>query len=135
MINYLETKCEINLIKTRLEILRIQKEELKSLIDPSSLLFDKIKVQSSPEFDKKIIEYVYRASKIDEKISKKKNQLKFLEIKLAKMEKILREVKGLRYKIFVMRCIDGLSVRKIAWKLNFSESNVYKILAQIGLDA
>jgi len=47
---------------------------------------------------------------------------------LKEMENCLRQSKGLKNKVFVMRYIDGIKVRDIAWKLNYAECYIYKIL-------
>lgn len=131
MINYIETECEINLLKTRLEILKMQRKESEAKIGIQSPKAQEIKVQAQTQSDKKLVEYVYRVLKIDAQIKQKENKIRFLKAKLIKMESFLRKTKGLKQKIFVMRYIDSLSIRKIAWNLNYSERRIQQILSKI----
>jgi histone deacetylase complex regulatory component SIN3 len=130
MINYLETKCEINLLKSRLEILKMQREELEAMVGIQSAISTEIKIQSTKDCDKCIIEYIYRVSKLDEKINQKKIKLKFLENKLMEMEQILRK-SSLRHKVFVMKFVEGMKIRDIAKKLKYCERRIQQILNDI----
>ena len=131
LINYHDTQSEINLIKSRIEILNQEKESLKSLVAPKSVVTDKINIQTTTEPDKSLVEYTYRNFEIDKEIALKFKRLEFLEPKLKEMETYLRQSKGLKQKVFVMRYVDYLSVKKIAWKLNYCERRIQQILKEI----
>jgi DNA-directed RNA polymerase specialized sigma subunit len=109
----------------------MQRKESEAKIGIQSPKAHEIKVQSQIQSDEKLVEYVYRVLKIDAQIKQKENKIRFLKAKLIKMESFLRKTKGLKQKIFVMRYIDSLSIRKIAWNLNYSERRIQQILSKI----
>lgn len=76
-------------------------------------------------------EYVCKIESIDKEIDILKQEINVLEKYLKKMENSLRRMKGSLEKIFVAKYIDGLSVNKIAIKVNYSESHVYRQLSII----
>lgn len=129
MKNYHDTRHEAEIIKLRLEILKQNKESLQTIVDPKSVVTDKIIVdggQKPP--DGGIVSYLYLLSKIENEEKEKTKRLVYLEEKLKTMEKYLREIKDVKYRVFVMRYVDGLKVRDIAWKLNYTECYIYKLL-------
>lgn len=132
MKNYHDTKCEMELIKLRLEVLKQKKEALRSIAEPKSLITDKLQVSlGTLEPDRKMITYLSLSEPIDKEIETKQKEYDFLNGKLISMEKALREAKGIEYQIFVMRYVEGLDIRRIANKLCYSDWNIYKILKRI----
>lgn len=132
MKNYHDTKCEMELIKLRLEVLKQKKEALRSIAEPKSLITDKLQVSPGTlEPDRKMITYLSLSEPIDKEIEVKQKECSFLEEKLMAMEKMLREAKGIEYQIFVMRFVDNMSVRQIARRLHYHRDNIYRILRKI----
>jgi DNA-directed RNA polymerase specialized sigma24 family protein len=122
----------MELIKLRLEVLKQKKEALRSIAEPKSLVTDKLQVSPGTlEHDRKMITYLSLSEPIDKEIETKQKEYDFLNGKLISMEKALREAKGVEYQIFVMRHVDGLSVRQIARKFHYHRDNIYKILRKI----
>lgn len=132
MKNYHDTKCEMELIKLRLEVLKQKKEALRSIAEPKSLVTDKLQVSPGTlEPDRKMITYLSLSEPIDKEIEVKQKEYDFLNSKLISMEKALREAKGIEYQIFVMRYVDGLSVRQIARKVHYTREHTYSLLKNI----
>jgi DNA-directed RNA polymerase specialized sigma subunit len=48
------------------------------------------------------------------------------------IEEILGKMEGLEYQVFYNRVVKGLTIEKIAEKLNYSESHIKRISAQCG---
>ena len=132
MKNYHDTKCEMELIKLRLEVLKQKKEALRSIAEPKSLVTDKLQVSPGTlEHDRKMITYLSLSEPIDKEIEAKQKEYDFLNGKLISMEKALREAKGIQYQIFVMRYVEGLSVRQIARKVHYTREHTYSLLKNI----
>ena len=135
MKNYYDTRKELELIKLRLNALHTQKESLKSLVEPKSVVTDKVMVDSnvgSP--DTSIVTYLYLLSNIEKESKEKIDRLHYLESKLRSMEEILRGIQDVRYKIFVMHYIDNLSAKQIGRKLCYSRRHIERILKGISND-
>lgn len=132
MKNYHDTKCEMELIKLRLEVLKQKKEALRSIAEPKSLITDKLQVSPGTlEPDRKMITYLSLSEPIDKEIEVKQKEYDFLNGKLKAMEKILRGEQDLKHRIFVMRCLDGLSTQQIARKLNYSRERIDQIFRKV----
>lgn len=135
MKNYYDTKHELELIKLRLEVLHGNKESLQMLVDPKSVVTDRIIVDCGEKPpDQNIVNYVHLMEKVTKEIEVKTLESMKLQEKLKIMEKYLREIKDVKYKVFVMRYIDNLSVIKIAQRLNYSERRIYQLLKKIGIN-
>ena len=78
-----------------------------------------------------ILQYVTKIEKIDKEIEELQKEIKMLKHYLKCMEESLRKMSGVLEKIFVARYIDGLSVRQICYKTNYSQSHVYRQLSYI----
>ena len=135
MRNYYDTQKELELIKLRLDALHTQKESLRSLVEPKSVVTDKVIVDSSVVSpDTSIVTYVYLLSKIEKESRERTGQLHCLESKLKSMEEILRGVQDVKYKIFVMHYLDNLSAKQIGRKLCYSRRHIERILKGINND-
>ena len=87
-------------------------------------------VKSSGHTDK-YLEYTSKIEGLDEEITLLETEIEILDVHLQMMEHRLRTLRGTLEKIFVDRFIDGMTIKKIARKYNYSESNVYEIIKKI----
>jgi DNA-directed RNA polymerase specialized sigma subunit len=132
MQNYYDTQKKLELDRRGLKLLYDQKAELRATVEPKSVVTDKVMiapVETPP--DKALSEYVDNSSEIDKKIESKRRKIKDEEAELQAMETILRGIHDIKYKIFVMRFIDNLSVRKISRILSYDRSTIYRIIEKI----
>ena len=132
MKNYYDTKAELEVKKLRLKVLYRRKESLKSLVEPKSVVTDKIAVDGGDKSpDEAFVSYTHAKLPIDEEIKQLADECKYLESELAIMEKAMRQMSDIRYRIFVMRYLDGMSAVQISTKLHYSREHVHYILRKI----
>lgn len=131
MKNYYDQWKELEIAKTRLQALKEKKQLYFNQTQPRSKRIDGDMVTSSKVANNMFLNYAEKTERIDAQIDIIKKEIALMECYLKKMEKNLREMKGILEKIFVARYIDGLSVKKIAIKYNYSDSNVYELLRKI----
>lgn len=86
---------------------------------------------STPMHNDKFLEYTAKIEYLDDEIDVLENEVRILENHLIRMECNLKSMKGILEKIFVDRFIEGMSIKKIAKKYNYSESNVYELVKKI----
>lgn len=132
MKNYYDKQKKLELDKLELKFLYRRKESLKPLVEPKSVMTDKIAIDPgtiSP--DKNLAMYVDAISLTNKKIEEKKEEIEELDSELIAMEKILRGVHDIEYRIFVMYYIDNLSTRKIARRLGYHYSTISRIIERI----
>ena len=110
----------------------MEKERLFTKTLPNAIRYDRDQVQTSISGNP-LEEYVVSMDekKIDEKLSKTRESLKDWEILLKIKEKELRASHAIPDRIYVYRYIDGYGINKIAKTINYSKSQVYRILNQI----
>ena len=109
-----------------------EKEILFEKTQPSSMKFDMERVAGgSPEnrFDVYLINL--ERKKIDARLAEAKaileERLNLLKIK----ENDLRESNDALDRLYCLRVLDGMKIQKITRDLNYSESQVYRLLSQI----
>lgn len=88
-------------------------------------------VTSSPMHTDKFLEYTAKIEYLDDEIEVVECEIKILESYLRRMENNLRTMKGALEKVFVAKYIDGLTVRQITSKVNYSKTQVYRYLSII----
>lgn len=88
-------------------------------------------VMSTPMHNDKFLEYTAKIEYLDDEIDVLENEIKILESYLRRMEKNLRAMKGALEKVFVAKYIDGLSVKQIVIRVNYSKTQVYRYLSII----
>lgn len=132
MKNYYDTQKELELINSSLKVLYESREILKPLVEPKSVMTDKVLIDSGTlEPDKAVVDYTHTKILIDEEIELREKEKRIREVELAGMEKALREHTGLERRIFVMRYLDNWSTRRIAHKVSYSNRQVDRILENI----
>lgn len=119
---YLETQRIFNSIL-------MEQEELFTRTQPNAVRYDKDRVQTSPsnsQFDDYISQKESR--RIDERLKEAKTLLEDREYILHKKEDELRQSMDIHDVIYLYKFVDGMSVNKIAKKLNYSISQIYRYI-------
>lgn len=131
MKNYYDQQLELELAKNRLATLKEKKELYFEETQPKSKKINGVMVQSSIIDNNKFLEYTAKVEYLDDEIDVLENEIRILENHLIRMECNLKTMKGILEKVFVDRYINGLSIKKIAKKYSYSESNIYELLKKI----
>ena len=131
-LDYEECKIKYAQLQIQFNQVLTEKERLFTRTLPNAIRYDKDHVQSSP--DSNVLEdYVValEESKIDESLGRLRQLLEDRERLLELKEKELRKSRDKDDKIYRFRFLDGYGINKIARTLNYSKSQVYRILSQI----
>lgn len=124
-IKYAESQEQFNMILT-------EKERLFTKTLPIAIRYDKDKVQSSPTGNM-LEDYIIAMD--DEQINERLSQLRQLlsdrSMLLQLKENELRQSRDIPDRVYVHRFIDGHGINRIAKDLNYSKSQIYRILGQI----
>jgi DNA-directed RNA polymerase specialized sigma24 family protein len=131
MKNYYDQQQELEVAKNRLTTLKEKKKLYFEETQPKSKKINGVMVQSSIVDNNKFLEYTAKIEYLDDEIDVLENEIRILENHLIRMECNLKTMKGILEKVFVDRYINGLSIKKIAKKYNYSESNIYELLKKI----
>lgn len=131
MKNYYDQQLELELAKNRLTTLKEKKKLYFEETQPKSKKINGVMVQSSIVDNNKFLEYTAKIEYLDDEIDVLENEIRILENHLIRMECNLKTMKGILEKVFVDRYINGLSIKKIAKKYSYSESNIYELLKKI----
>ena len=110
-----------------------EKEQLFTKTQPIAVSYDKPKVKKSTSSKNSLDDYVINLEikKIEERLLKAKSILAEREKILEHYERKLRKSTDKLDIIYLMRYIDKASIDKIAWNLNYSKSQVYRLLDKI----
>ena len=130
MKNYYDQQQELQTALYRLESLKEKKELYFNMTQPGTVDYSKESVDGGVHKDA-LTEYVSRIEAIDICIERTEHEIEVLKKYLDKMEKCLRNMKGVYEKIFVYKYIDGLNVTQIVNRVNYSQSDVYRKLQVI----
>ena len=133
MHNYYDLKKQMELWQTYLDRLAEQKEMVNSSLTPKTVDFRLIPGGGGGGIDV-FTRYVVNITDIENEIATVKAEIDNIKRTLDTMDKLLREIKDTKYKIFVYRYLDGLSANEIAYKMNFSVRRIYQILNEIDED-
>lgn len=122
---YLEIQIQYNEILT-------EKENLFTRTQPNAIRYDKVQVQGGT-YGNGFDEYLIAKEKeqIDERLSEARQLLEDRERLLKLKEKELRASKDKLDLIYCMRYVDNKRPYAIARCLNYSESQIYRILDKI----
>ena len=109
-----------------------EKQALFAMTQPSSIDYGRDRVEGGRQSNP-METYMIRKEKaqIEQRLSEAKTILKDRYELLKVKERELRESKHIYDKIYRMRYLDRLRVYRIARKVNYSESQVYRILQDI----
>lgn len=131
-LEYESTKNNIEKSKKAFAKAILEKERLITKTMPSAINYDKDTVMSSRD-DNPLESYVISSETkhLDEIIAKHRQNLSDWSVLLEYQEKELRKSQDKYDIIYTMRCIDCMGINKIARVMNYSKSQVYRILKQI----
>lgn len=115
----------------RLETLNEKKAIYFNATQPGSPKLKEVSVSGSKVHNDSFLNYTAKIEDIDKEIEILKKEIYILKKYLKKMEDSLRSMKGILEKIFVLKYIEGLDVRRISYKLNYSEPHIYRLLSTI----
>lgn len=130
MKNYYDQQKELELAISRLQTLKEKKKLYFNETQPKAKKINGVMVSSSGHNDK-FLEYTAKIEYLDNEIEVLENEIRILENHLIRMECNLKTMKGILEKVFVDRYINGLSIKNIAKKYNYSESNIYELIKKI----
>ena len=129
---YEEYKRKYQYFLNRFNQILSRKEDMLMKTLPSAIRYDKDHVQSSPSSNV-LDEYVIALdeSQIDSELAKVKELIEDRGRLLDLKEKQLRDSAEINDKIYVMKYLDGYGIGKISKILNYSRSQVYRVLDKI----
>lgn len=130
MKNYYDQKMELASVLFRIATLNEKKAYYFSLTQPRSPKYGE-KVSASHVNNEPYLEYTSKIEEIDRELEQLFKEIDILENYLQKMDDSLRQMKGIEAKLFVSKFIDGLDVKSMARKYNYSESHIYRLLNKI----
>ena len=131
-IDYETYKCKYLEIQVKYNEILTEKENLFTKTQPNAIRYDKVQVQGGKYgngFDEYLI--AKEKKKIDERLAEARQLLEDRERLLKLKEKELRASKDKLDLIYCMRFVDNKRPYAIARSLNYSESQIYRILDKI----
>ena len=130
MKNYLDQQQELKIAIERIKTLKEKKKIYFEQTQPKASGMKEVVVTNSTTSDM-FYEYIKKTEAIDVEIAILEQEIALLKKTLRKMEKSLRKMNDRLTRVFILRYIEGLTVREISLKTNYSESHVYRILTNI----
>lgn len=112
--------------------LLMEKERLFTRLLPNAITYDKDHVLSSPDADP-LADFVISAEEkhLDEKLSRYRQAMQDYKSLLEGKEYELRKSQVLTDRIYVLRMIEGRGVNNISRILNYSSSQISRLVAEI----
>lgn len=129
---YEEYKNRYYMTQQNYNDLLTEKERLFVRTQPNAIRYDKLNVKSSPNSNV-LEDYVIEKEKkqLDRRIAEMKVLLDDRRNLMLLKEAELRKSKDMYNRIYTMRYLEDMSVERIAKKVNYSVSQVYRILTKI----
>ena len=136
--NYIATKLELELNKTRLELLEEQKESIFNKYFPTTAKIKQVVISKTNKENDAYIGYMHEINKknnttglnITEEIIFLNDNIKRLERHLKKMDDILNRAEGLEYELFYMIICKGVrvtpTIQHLAEKYNYDERTMWR---------
>ena len=124
----------------QLNELKVAQNRLKSLKEKKKIFFNNTQPKSAVYFSdtrntnlnsEAFLNYLCKTENIDNEIIALNKEIKMLNKYLKAMENSLRNMNGSLEKVFVLKYIDGLSVKQICRQLHYSKTHVYRKLSVI----
>ena len=130
--DYEKTKWKYNHLQEIFASILLEKEGLFTKALPNAIRYDKDRVQTTIDANP-LEEYVISVEDkgIDDRLDDLRQRISDWEILLEFKERQLRKSPDRWDRIYVLRFLDGCSVKKICKIMNYSRSQVYKILTQM----
>ena len=134
-IDYEIYKCKYNEIQIKYNEILTEKENLFTRTQPNAIRYDKLQVQGGT-LDNGFDEYLIAKEKaqIDERLTEARQLLEDRERLLKLKEKELRASKDNLDLVYCMKYVDNKRPYAIARAMNYSESQIYRILDKIQKD-
>ena len=131
-VDYEEYRNKYLAIQQQFNLVLSKKEAIFTKTLPSGIRYDKEHVQSSPS-SCPLEDYVIslEEQKIDEDLKHLRQLMEDREKLLDSKEKELRKSPDKYDTIYRLKYLDGYGVNKISSMLNYSKSQVYRMLCQI----
>lgn len=129
---YEEYKNRYYMTQQNYNDLLTEKERLFVRTQPNAIRYDKLNVKSSPNSNV-LEDYVIEKEKkqLDRRIAEMKVLLDDRRNLILLKEAELRKSRDMYDRIYTMRYLEDMSVERIAKKVNYSVSQVYRILTKI----
>lgn len=118
--NYTDTKCELEIAKTRLSLLMDKKEKLYCKYFPITPKLKEVMVDGGERNNDKMADYVHELHEIDigtgkslaEEISYQQEKINKLQGYLNTMNDTLSKMSGLEYKLYYEIVVKGVNISK-----------------------
>ena len=135
-IDYEIYKCKYLEIQAKYNEILTEKENLFTKTQPNAIRYDKLQIEGGKLVGNGFDEYLIakEEDKIDERLTEARQLLEDRERLLKLKEKELRASKDKLDQIYCMRFVDNKRPYAIARALNYSESQIYRILDKIQKD-
>lgn len=134
---YSNTKAELNIVKSRLELLMKQKEELYTKYFPLTAKLEETSAHTNKKSDQ-MAEYMAELTKInsitgmslDQEIEEQRNKVQTIEYYIKSMEYNLKNTTGIENELFKLIVIKGINkskaVKIIAEKHDMHDDTIWK---------
>lgn len=118
--NYTDTKCELEIAKTRLSLLMDKKEKLYCKYFPITPKLKEVMVEGGERNNDKMADYVHELHEIDigtgkslaEEISYQQEKINKLQGYLNTMNDTLSKMSGLEHKLYYEIVVKGVNISK-----------------------
>lgn len=118
--SYTDTKCELEMAKTRLSLLMNKKEELYCKYFPITPKLKEVMVDGGEENNDKMADYLHELYEIDlgtgkslaEEIEYQQKNVDNLQTYLNDMNETLSKMSGLEYKLYYEIVVKGVNISK-----------------------
>ncbi len=117
---YTDTKCELEMAKTRLSLLMDRKEKLYCKYFPLTPKLKEVMVSGGEHSNNKMAEYLHELHEIDigtgkslaEEITYQQQNIDKLQTYLDKMTETLSKMKGIEYQLYYEIAFNGVNISK-----------------------
>ena len=130
MRNYYNQYNELKMAKARLNSLEEKRKMYFQMALPHSPKIGN-KVNTGGAVNDLFAAYLSKIEAIDTEIKIVKEEIKLLQKGLNEMAQCLNRMDGTLVKIFVLRYIDGMSVKQISYEISYSLPYIYQKLNAI----
>lgn len=119
-------------LQAKYEAVMLEKERLFTRVMPNAINYDKEDIQTSISSNM-LDEYILalERNKVDERLESIKSMLADRQRLLTMKEQALRKSPDKNDRLYVMRYLDGMSVRQMTRRMHLSKTQIYRILDEI----
>lgn len=130
-LEYEKCKRKFNRIEEAFDRALLEKERLFTQTQPNAVRYDKDAVQVSHDGNYVLENYVIESEKIDNEIKSLRELLTDRERLLTSKERELRASADKFDRVYTMRYLDGNTSKQIMRVMNYSKSQLYRIISEI----